>query len=526
MLTVEDYGAIRRAHRDGVSIREIARTLHHSRRKVREALQESEPRKYSRRKAISAPKLDPVKAVIDEILAADEQAPPKQRHEATQIFRRLVAEHGYRGGYDQVRRYVARTRRRHRETFLPLVASPGQRAEADFGHIWVDFPDGRRQVPVLLVTWAWSYAVFAVALPTERTEAVLEGLVQALEFFGCVPRELWWDNPTTVAVELLRGRQRKLNERYAALASHYRFEPLFCLPARGNEKPHVENRVKHLERRWATPVPRAHDLAELNGWLRTCCLADRQRNARGQNESIGARWEQERLAAVALPPHRFDPCIAQPAQVDKYQMVAFDGNRYSVPRPFAFQTVTVKGYVDRVVVVAGAAVVAEHRRSYARGEQLLEPRHYLAILSRKPAYLDHTAVFRNWRLPPRFDELRSQLESRYGRQAGARQYARVLQLLGEHPVERLERAIEQCRGPDCLQAEAIARCAERMRAAEIDCTALPTESERVPAVHVPRPDLCRFDLLLSLGDKNDECHQSTAAAQKQLETTAAAGHEC
>ena len=26
-------------------------------------------------------------------------------------------------------------------------------------------PDGRRQIPVLLVTWAWSYSVFAVALP-------------------------------------------------------------------------------------------------------------------------------------------------------------------------------------------------------------------------------------------------------------------------------------------------------------------------------------------------------------------------
>lgn len=38
MLTVEDYGRIRRAHRDGLSIRAIARRLHHSRRKVREAL--------------------------------------------------------------------------------------------------------------------------------------------------------------------------------------------------------------------------------------------------------------------------------------------------------------------------------------------------------------------------------------------------------------------------------------------------------------------------------------------------------
>jgi transposase len=66
---------------------------------------------------------------------------------------------------------------------------------------------------------------------------------------------------------VLRGRERKLHERYAALASHYRFEPLFCLPARGNEKPHVENRVKNLERRWATPVPQAADLSELNAWL-------------------------------------------------------------------------------------------------------------------------------------------------------------------------------------------------------------------------------------------------------------------
>ena len=38
MLTVDGYGRIRRAHRDGMSIREIAREFHHSRYKVREVL--------------------------------------------------------------------------------------------------------------------------------------------------------------------------------------------------------------------------------------------------------------------------------------------------------------------------------------------------------------------------------------------------------------------------------------------------------------------------------------------------------
>ena len=77
--------------------------------------------------------------IIDEVLKADEKAPPKQRHTAAQIFRRLRDEHGYAGGYDQVRRYVGRHRR---ETFIPLVHDPGQRLECDFGHIYVDFPRG------------------------------------------------------------------------------------------------------------------------------------------------------------------------------------------------------------------------------------------------------------------------------------------------------------------------------------------------------------------------------------------------
>jgi transposase len=70
---------------------------------------------------------------------------------------------------------------------------PGQRLAADFGHIQVDFPEGRRPVPFLVATWAYSNAPFVVAFPFERTEAILEGLVAAFEFFQVVPKELWWD---------------------------------------------------------------------------------------------------------------------------------------------------------------------------------------------------------------------------------------------------------------------------------------------------------------------------------------------
>ena len=147
MLTVDDYGAIRRARRDGKSIRRIALDFGHWRDTNTVCPQASGarfPDPKSKRTRVG-----PFQAVIDQILADDEDAPPKQRHTAAQVCRRLRDEHGYHGCYGQVRRYLRKHHRPHRETFIPLGHLPGQRFEADFGHIYVDFPDGRRQVPFL-----------------------------------------------------------------------------------------------------------------------------------------------------------------------------------------------------------------------------------------------------------------------------------------------------------------------------------------------------------------------------------------
>jgi transposase len=519
MLTVEDYGKIRRAHRDGMSIREMARTFGHSRYKIREILKEPQPRPYTRSKPPPAPVLGPFHSHIDAILTADEEAPRKQRHTAMQVYRRLVKEHDYAGGYDQVRRYIGQKRRDRRETFIPLAHDPGVRLEADFGHIHVDFPDGRRLVPVLITAWSYSNYGFALACRSERTEAILAGLVEAFTFFGCVPRELWWDNPRTVVKAIFRGRDRRPNERYAALASHYTFEPLFCMPARGNEKPYAETRVRVLQRQWATPVPRVTDHEALNVHLRQRCLEEVDRTVAGYEESIGQRFRRDRAFALALPAHPFDPCVLQSACVDKYQTVRFDGNCYSVPRRCAFQVATVKAYPERIEVVAGGAVVARHRRSYGRAEQVLDPLHYLASLERRPAALDHAPVLTNWCLPEPFTQLRQVLETRHGARPGARQYIRVLQLLAEHPLERVRSAVEEALTQGSPEAERISsrvlRLAEAARTSTPGQQVTPGCQEGVtpdcqeamtPLCHyqVPRPDLGRFDQLLCQGGNVDE----------------------
>src|SRR5215469_11565452 len=80
-------------------------------------------RRLSRQLQIARQTMDPYRALIAGWLAADAQAPPKQRHTAKRIYDRLVGEHRFRGGESTVRRYVARLRAKPAEVFIPLTAA-------------------------------------------------------------------------------------------------------------------------------------------------------------------------------------------------------------------------------------------------------------------------------------------------------------------------------------------------------------------------------------------------------------------
>ena len=111
MSKVELYATIRRDHRGGMSMRELERKHGVTWRTVRKALDSSwpEPRKKLPPRATT---LDPYKALIDEILRADLDAPRKQRHTVPRIFHRLVEEHGAAVSYGVVRLLRRRTEAR------------------------------------------------------------------------------------------------------------------------------------------------------------------------------------------------------------------------------------------------------------------------------------------------------------------------------------------------------------------------------------------------------------------------------
>ena len=191
--------------------------------------------------------------------------------------------------------------------------------------------------------------------------------------------------------------------------------------------------------------------------------------------------------------------------MDKYQTVRFNKNRYSTPRNCAFRAVTVKGYINHIEVVSNGRVVARHDRCYGHGEQILDPVHYLVTLGRRPAALDHSNVYRHWHLPAAFTELRGRLEQRHGPSTGARQYVRVLQLLAEHPVRRVQQAIEHCGHGEQPHAERIIQHTHHLAELEAKRTqtlcSTPPEfrdlDDAFSRVQVPLRGLNHFDQFLS-----------------------------
>ena len=193
------YEQIRREHEFGVgTIAGVSRKLGVHRRMVRDALRSAEPAaaKAQRRRLR---KLEPVLDFIDQILRADQSAPPKQRHTARRIFVRLCAEvEGFSGKERTVRSYVRRRRRELglevREVFIPQTYTWGSEAQVDWYEAWAMLGGERVKLQVFAMRSMASGAAFHRAYTHATQQAFLEAHQYAFHYFGGVFHTLRYDN--------------------------------------------------------------------------------------------------------------------------------------------------------------------------------------------------------------------------------------------------------------------------------------------------------------------------------------------
>ena len=440
---------IRRWHfRDGMPIREIERRTGLSRNTIRKYLRAGiiEP-KF---KILDRPsKLDAFAEKLSIWLRAEAATGRKQRRTAKQMHADLVVL-GYDGSYNRVAAFVRawkaerlrETQRSGRGTFVPLAFAPGEAFQFDWSEDWAILGGERTKLQVAHTKLSHSRVFVVRAYLLQTHEMLFDALNEAFRVLGGVPQRGIFDNMKTAVDRIGNGKARQVNARFAAMASHYLFEPEFCNPASGWEKGQIEKNVQDARRRLWQPMPRFPDLAALNAWLEARCLAQWNEIQHGVLPGTIADVHCAEISSLMPPGRPFDGFVEHTKRVSPTCLIHFERTRYSVPASFANRPVSLRVYPDRLVIAAEGQILCEHTRIIERshrppGRTIYDWRHYLAVIQRKPGALRNGAPFSE--MPDAFRQLQTLLLRRAG---GDREVAEILALVLQHDEKAVLCAVE------------------------------------------------------------------------------------
>lgn len=440
---------IRRWHfREHLSIREIGRRTGLSRNTIRKYLRSDgvEPQfKVPDRPS----KLDPFADRLAAWLKTEANRPRKQKQTLKQLHANLVSL-GFEGSYNRVAAFAREWRAdRQRElqttgrgTFVPLSFAPGEAFQFDWSEDWAVIGNERTKLQVAHTKLSYSRAFIVRAYLLQTHEMLFDAHTHAFRVFGGIPQRGIYDNMRTAIDRVGRGKERDVNARFLAMASHYLFEPEFCNPASGWEKGQVEKNVQDARHRLWQPTPRFPTLEALNDWLESRCRELWAQTAHGKmGGTIADLWAEE--APTLMPASRpFDGFVEYTKRVTPTCLVHLERNRYSVPASFANRPVSLRVYPDRIVVAAEGMVICEHHRIIDRshdqpGRTVYDWRHYLAVVQRKPGALRNGAPFAE--LPDAFRTLQQHLLKKPG---GDREMVEILALVLQHDENAVLLAVE------------------------------------------------------------------------------------
>src|SRR3954468_24979049 len=140
--------------------------------------------------------------------------------------------------------------------------------------------------------------------------------------------------------------------------------------------------------------------------------------------------------------------------------VRFDNNKYSVMASAVGHPVEVHAYADRIAIRQDGRIVAEHPRSFGRGDTVYDPWHYVPVLARKPGALRNGAPFKDWVLPAAMERVRRKLA---GADDGNRQMVDILAAVLTDGLRAVEPACADAIAQDVHSADVVLNILARKR---------------------------------------------------------------
>jgi transposase len=284
----------------------------------------------------------------------------------------MVCARGYPGGPDHFRYLVSLHRPKPRaEAYLRLRTLPGEQAQVDWGHFGnMVVGKAKRPLMAFVMVLSFSRKIFLRFYLNQRMSNFLDGHQQAFSAFNGVARILLYDNLKSAVLER-EGDAIRFHPELLEFASNYHYEPRPVAVARGNEKGRVERAIRYIRdnffaaRHW-------NDLEDLNHQAEEWCqsIAANRPCPEEPSLTVGEAFEQEQPRLLALPDNPYGHQERVEVKVGKTPYVRFDLNDYSVPHYFVGRLLTVNATQTKLLILDGSNIIAEHPRSYSKGEQI------------------------------------------------------------------------------------------------------------------------------------------------------------
>ena len=246
-------GKVRRLHyRDGLSLSEIERRTGLTRKTIRKWLKAPEGIEPSYRRKVGETKIAPFTERLIKMLEMDARRPVRDRRTALKLHAELKGL-GFDGDYSRVTEFIRKWRQGGgaavTKAFVPLQFAPGEAHQFDWSEEHLVIGGVWRKLTVAHLKLCYSKTFVVQAYPTQSHEMLFDAHARAFAALGGIPRRGIYDNMKTAVDKVKKGKARVVNTRFAAMASHYLFDPDFCNVASGWEKGVVEKNVQDTRRR-------------------------------------------------------------------------------------------------------------------------------------------------------------------------------------------------------------------------------------------------------------------------------------
>jgi transposase len=263
---------------------------------------------------------------------------------AQRIYQDLTTEHGFRGSYFSVRRFVHGLRARLDLPVRRFESQPGEEAQVDFGTgAPLLSPDGkRRKTHVFRIVLSHSRKAYSEVVTRQTTDNFIRCIENAFYHFGGAPRHLVLDN-LRAAVKKADWFEPELNPKVGAFAAHYGTVFLPARPYRPTYKGKVERGVGYVQDN--ALKGRTFDSLEgqnrfLLEWERT--VADTRVHGTIRHQVGKLFLEVERPALLPLPAGRFPSFHEGRRTVHRDGHIEVDKAYYSVPPEYLARVVWVR----------------------------------------------------------------------------------------------------------------------------------------------------------------------------------------